>query len=82
MSISNYKSFLDDYKLMEGLREMKFVLSKRFREQLSKINHVISDELLKLHNDLDSMRNKHLLIFVRIKMISYLLFKQIRQVSY
>lgn len=58
MSISNYKTFIDDYKLMESLREMKFVLSKRLREQLEKINHVISDELMSLHNDLDSMQKQ------------------------
>ena len=58
MSISNYKSFVDDYLLLEGLREMKFVLSKRFRDSLKKIDHVISDELMKLHNDLDSKQKQ------------------------
>lgn len=56
--ISNYKSFLDDHLILESLREMKFVLSRRLREQLAKINHVISDELLKLHNDLDSLEKQ------------------------
>lgn len=57
MSILSYKNFIDD-RLLEGLRDMKFVLSKRFREQLSKIDHVISDELLSLHNDLDSKQKQ------------------------
>ena len=58
MSILTYQHFLNEQQLFEGLREMKFVLSPRFIEALVKINHVISDELIKLHNDLDSSQKQ------------------------
>lgn len=58
MSILSYQKFLNEQSLNESLREMKFVLSKRFIEILNKINHTISDELLKLHSDLDSSKRQ------------------------
>jgi len=58
MSILSYQKFLNNQSLLEGLREMKFVLSPRFIKILSSINHTISEELLKLHNDLDSSKRQ------------------------
>ena len=58
MSIFSYLDFLNEQRVLEGLREMVFVLSPRFMEYLNKINHVISEELIKLHNDLDASQKQ------------------------
>ncbi len=55
--LSSYDQFLSE-RLLEGLREMKFVLSPRFIQALSRINHEISDKLMELHNDLDSSKKQ------------------------
>ena len=49
----DYNQFNLEQLLMEAIKEMKFVLSQRFRDVLSEINSEISDELLKSHTDLD-----------------------------
>jgi hypothetical protein len=58
MEIYSYKYFIDDYKLLESLKEMRFVLSPRLLDVLNKINHEISIELIKLHNDNSSLERK------------------------
>ncbi len=58
MGIYSYKYFIDDYKLLESLKEMKFVLSPRLIDVLHKIDSVISVELIKLHNDNSSLERK------------------------
>jgi hypothetical protein len=54
VSVFNYNKYINEKLILENLRDMRFVLSKKFINALSKVDHVISDELLKLHNDLDS----------------------------
>ena len=51
--ITNYNEYIVEQLILEAMRELKFVLSPRLIEVLGKINHEISDELLKCHNDLD-----------------------------
>lgn len=49
----DYKHFNKERLLMESIREMKFVLSPRLIEIISKINSEISDELIKSHNTIE-----------------------------
>ena len=56
--ILNYNNFVNEKKLFENIREMKFVLSKRLIDLLNKIDHPVSHELLKIHSDLDFKTKK------------------------
>lgn len=50
---TNYYKFINELKILESMRELKFVLSKRLIEILKTIDHEISDALLEAHNDLE-----------------------------
>lgn len=49
----NYDQFNLEQILMESVKEMKFVLSKRLRNILANINSEIAEELLKSHRELN-----------------------------
>ncbi len=78
--IVSYQKFSDEYKLLEGLREMKFVLSERMVKILLKINHPIAVALLELNNDLDS-RVKQTFIDVHETKDDYIMFIQANKAS-
>lgn len=50
---TNYNQFNLEQLLMESVKEMKFVISKRLRDILANINSEIAEELLKSHRDLN-----------------------------
>ena len=50
---TNYYNYINELKILESMRELKFVLSNRLIAILSTINHEISDALLDAHNDLE-----------------------------
>lgn len=50
---TNYNEFNLEQILMESIREMKFIVSKRLRDILVNINSEISDEILNSHQDLN-----------------------------
>ena len=61
--ITSYNNYIIEKMLVESVREMKFILSKRLIDILKHINSDITDELLKCHNDLD-FKTKHTFIDV------------------
>ena len=54
MSVFNYNKYINEQLILENLRDMRFILSKKFIRSLSRIDHEIADKLLELHNNIES----------------------------
>lgn len=54
MGVFNYNKYINEKLILENLRDMRFILSKKFIRTLSRIDHEISNKLISLHNDTDS----------------------------